>query len=180
MTGVSAGYLKIWVVRYKTWAESGYQQALAKKMQAMSAGTADEKPPPPPAGSAHDGWPEPAHYDKTGMERYRVAFLAENQLWLQVAVSEMMDKKTLERHRQDLLDGLAGIVNEVAPKDYAPEGTDAVEKEHAHAMILSTESHEFSMPASLHFARCSLSISAKRDLREFGLEAAHEERDDVT
>lgn len=129
MTGVSAGYLKIWVVRYKTWAESGYQQALAKKMQAMSAGTADEKPPPPPAGSAHDGWPEPAHYDKTGMERYRVAFLAENQLWLQVAVSEMMDKKTLERHRQDLLDGLAGIVNEVAPKDYAPEGTDAVEKE---------------------------------------------------
>eukprot|EP00913_Durusdinium_trenchii_P013300 g12483.t1 len=124
MTGVSAGYLKIWVVRYKTWAETGYQQALVKKMQAMSGSTADEKPPPPPAGSAHDGWPEPAHYDKHGLERYRVAFLAENQLWLQVAVSEMMDKKTLEKHRQDLLDGLAPIVNEVAPKDYAPEGTD--------------------------------------------------------
>ncbi|CAK9101409.1 unnamed protein product [Durusdinium trenchii] len=129
MTGVSAGYLKIWVVRYKTWAETGYQQALVKKMQAMSGSTADEKPPPPPAGSAHDGWPEPAHYDKHGLERYRVAFLAENQLWLQVAVSEMMDKKTLEKHRQDLLDGLAPIVNEVAPKDYAPEGTDVVEKE---------------------------------------------------
>lgn len=27
--------------------------------------------------------PRPAHYDKNGMERYRVAFLAENKLWLQ-------------------------------------------------------------------------------------------------
>eukprot|EP00438_Fugacium_kawagutii_P023522 Skav207255 [mRNA] locus=scaffold2560:77583:86824:+ [translate_table: standard] len=41
----------------------------------------DEKPPPPPAGSAHDGWPEPDA--ELGLGRYRVAFLAENQLWLQ-------------------------------------------------------------------------------------------------
>lgn len=46
-----------------------------------------------------------------------------------MAVSEMMDKKTLKKHREELLDGLAAVVNEVAPTDYAPEGTDAVEKE---------------------------------------------------
>jgi len=148
MTGVSAGYLKIWVVRYRTWAETGYQQAIMKKMQAMSGSTADEKPPPPPAGSVHDGWPEPAHYDKHGMERYRVAFLAENQLWLQVAVSEMMDKRTLEKHRQDLLDGLASIVNEVAPKDYAPEGTEAVEK----------EMFQFGAPPAMDLARAASEI----------------------
>eukprot|EP00931_Biecheleriopsis_adriatica_P048079 TRINITY_DN27768_c0_g1_i1.p1 TRINITY_DN27768_c0_g1~~TRINITY_DN27768_c0_g1_i1.p1 ORF type:complete len:5619 (+),score=1069.33 TRINITY_DN27768_c0_g1_i1:1474-16857(+) len=128
MTGVSAGYLKIWVVRYRTFAQAGYQQALMNKMQSMTGMSADEKPPVAPPGSVHDGWPEPAHYDKTGMERYRVAFMAENQLWLQVAISEMKDKKTIHQNREQLLDGLSSLLGEVAPKDYAPEGTDGVEK----------------------------------------------------
>ena len=32
--------------------------------------------------------PRPAHYDKNGMERYRVAFLAENKLWLQACLGQ--------------------------------------------------------------------------------------------
>jgi len=129
MTKVSAGYLRVWVVSYKTFAQAGYQQAMTRGMQAMSALPADEKPPPPPPGSVHDGWPEPAHYDKTGMERYRAAFVAENQLWLQVAVSELRDKSLMQQTRGELLHGLATLLNEVTPEDYAPDGVEGIEKE---------------------------------------------------
>ncbi|OLP80955.1 hypothetical protein AK812_SmicGene38574 [Symbiodinium microadriaticum] len=88
---------------------------------------------------------------------YRVAFLAENQLWLQVAVSEMMDKRTLEKHRQDLLDGLASIVNEVAPKDYAAEGTEAVEK----------EMFQFGAPPAMDLARAASEVLVSPSLRGF-------------
>ena len=52
-------------------------EALAKKMQAMSGSTADEKPPPPPAGSAHDGWPESEALDVLQM----ASFQAEFSIW---------------------------------------------------------------------------------------------------
>jgi len=129
MTLVSAGYLRVWVVTYKTFAQAGYQQAMMKGVQAMGALSNDEKPPAPPPGSVHDGWPEPPQYDKTGMERYRAAFMAENQLWLQVAVSEMKDKRLIQQTRGDLLHGLANLLNEVSPEDYAPEGVEGIEKD---------------------------------------------------
>lgn len=58
------------VRKYRCSLRSSRRSALQRLEPTSSAQLkVDEKPPPPPAGSAHDGWPEPAHYDKTGMER---------------------------------------------------------------------------------------------------------------
>lgn len=149
MTVVSAGYLKIWVVRYKTYAQAGLQQGVMSALQNTSPNAVDpDKPPKPPPGSVHDGWPEPAQYDKIGMERYRVAFVAENQLWLQVAVTEMKDKKVIGQSRKELLDSLAQLLNEVSPENYAPGGLDDVER----------ETFSFGAPPALDLARAASEV----------------------
>lgn len=54
------------------------------------------------------------------MERYRRAFLTENQLWLQSAFSELQDERLLVAHRESLLRSLASITGELGPDKYAP------------------------------------------------------------
>eukprot|EP00933_Yihiella_yeosuensis_P063043 TRINITY_DN6609_c2_g2_i1.p1 TRINITY_DN6609_c2_g2~~TRINITY_DN6609_c2_g2_i1.p1 ORF type:complete len:1191 (-),score=286.08 TRINITY_DN6609_c2_g2_i1:195-3314(-) len=145
MSLVSAGYLKVWVVNIWLRHQQQAQQALQQKMSQQHGQGQKEKPPPPPMGSVHEGWVEPATYDANGMERYRLAFLSENQLWLQAQVSEIKEQKTILENRTDLLDGLADLLNEVGPKSYAPEGIDDVEK----------DAFAFGAPPQLDLARAA-------------------------
>ena len=66
-------------------------------------------------------------------------------------VDQIESKVTCRRDCSGILAFLAPVFCEVAPKDYAPEGTDAVEKEHAHICPFhDSVPHKFSrMPASL-------------------------------
>jgi len=51
-----------------------------------------------------------------------LAFLTENQLWLQATLAELRDDTTIIQQRDSLLAGLADLLREVAPARYAPGG----------------------------------------------------------
>jgi len=121
-----ANYLNIWRARKKTatMMEQEYQKEILQSIKATSAQAAFGAAPKAPPGSAHEGWPEPAPYDAKGMERYRMAFLNENQQWLQATFSELNDRKLIIQHREALLKSLTELLSEVPPERYAPEGED--------------------------------------------------------
>jgi len=54
------------------------------------------------------------------MERYRIAFIRENQLWLQHVFSDLMDRQTQTEYRSTLLKSLSRILDEVEPQYYSP------------------------------------------------------------
>merc|ERR1740138_307695 len=75
-------------------------------------------PPVPPTGSVHEGWNEPTPRDAKGMERYRAAFLLENQLWLQTMFTQLDDKRIMTQQRDGLMASLSELLNEVPPSRY--------------------------------------------------------------
>merc|ERR1719487_2248842 len=74
-----------------------------------------------PPGSALANWPEPGERDVHSLQRYREAFLKENQLWLQHSFVDIMDDATIARYRTTLLTSLAKILNEVDAKNLGPK-----------------------------------------------------------
>jgi hypothetical protein len=130
----SAGYLKIWVVVRKDIVNPfmdlkfGLDRTAAEAASYMGPGGAimNRKglPPLPPQGSVHEGWNEPTPRDAKGMERFRAAFLLENQLWLQSTFSELQDKRIMCQQRDGLLKSLTDLLGEVPPDRYAPQGED--------------------------------------------------------
>merc|ERR1719197_14953 len=73
-----------------------------------------------PPGTALANWPEPGERDVHALQRYREAFLKENQLWLQHSFVDIIDDKTIARYRTTLLTSLAKILNEVDAKKLGP------------------------------------------------------------
>uniref|UniRef100_A0A7S4Q5Y7 Uncharacterized protein n=1 Tax=Alexandrium monilatum TaxID=311494 RepID=A0A7S4Q5Y7_9DINO len=125
-TLISAGYLKIWMVK-KDGVLHAHQMAdsgatgLAATNSMLEAKKKLVAPPPPP-GSCHEGWPEPPPYDKAGLERYRMAFLRENQLWLQSAFAELEDNHVIVQQREAMLEQLAHLIGQMPPSKFGPEG----------------------------------------------------------
>jgi hypothetical protein len=124
MVVTSADYLKIWVVRKK---DPLLAAKLGTGLTTLGTTAADQlrlgpAPPPPPPGSALEGWMEPQSTDVRGMERYRAAFLRENQVWLQATFSELRDQRMLLHQRDILLATLSDMLAEVPPERYAPDG----------------------------------------------------------
>jgi len=120
MTLISASYLKIWTTH------EGHAQ-VRKPMVDMLKDQPDERlgetgadAPLPPRGTILDGWPVPSPRDRLGLERYRHAFLKENQLWLQVAFSELEDNNIMMHHREALLKSLTALLGELSTQDYGP------------------------------------------------------------
>jgi len=120
LANVWANFLKIWVVIPQN-VQHG-QGAMGQQPGGLlgNVGRVGSRaaPPKPPPGSAHEGWPEPQAYDAKGMERYRRAFLMENQQWLQATFASLRDRSTITQHREPLLQALASLLGEVAPSQY--------------------------------------------------------------
>ena len=76
----------------------------------------------PPAWSVLHDWKPPMANDIIGMDRYRSAFIQENQLWLQHVFKELLDEETQLRYRRTLLKSLTRILEEVEPQYYSPFG----------------------------------------------------------
>jgi hypothetical protein len=65
-----------------------------------------------PVGSVLYNWPEPSPGDKAGWDRYRSAYLKENQLWLQAHMDTLIDSQTTIDYRRKLMDSLAKVLKE--------------------------------------------------------------------
>ena len=65
-----------------------------------------------PVGSILYNWPEPSPGDKAGWDRYRAAYLKENQLWLQAHMDSLIDSQTTIDYRRKLMDSLAKVLKE--------------------------------------------------------------------
>eukprot|EP00927_Polykrikos_kofoidii_P025916 TRINITY_DN23207_c0_g1_i1.p1 TRINITY_DN23207_c0_g1~~TRINITY_DN23207_c0_g1_i1.p1 ORF type:complete len:1174 (-),score=248.35 TRINITY_DN23207_c0_g1_i1:98-3358(-) len=136
MVLTSAGYLRIWVVIQKNWANPFMDPNVLKTaleggdinvvsntlLPKVGLAPSQKAKPEPPHGSVHEGWIEPSSGDIKGMERFRRAFLMENQLWLQTTLGEMTDVNVLVEHREKLLKSLTGLLKEVPPERFAPAG----------------------------------------------------------
>jgi hypothetical protein len=122
MVVTSANYLKIWMVQRKDpllaakLGSTGLTALGKQKIDPFSGGAA---PPPVPAGAQFQQEPPPS--DVLGMERYRKAFLRENQVWLQASFSELRNERMLLHQRDVLLETLAQMLAEVKPSEYASE-----------------------------------------------------------
>merc|ERR1719478_2078349 len=113
---IFANYLQIWEVEK---AASGVKpQDLQQQVFWGDRKTMGKAAPP---GSALANWPEPGERDVHTLQRYREAFLKENQLWLQHSFVDIMDDATIARYRTTLLTSLAKILNEVDAKNLGPK-----------------------------------------------------------
>eukprot|EP00928_Gymnodinium_smaydae_P024083 TRINITY_DN1960_c1_g5_i2.p1 TRINITY_DN1960_c1_g5~~TRINITY_DN1960_c1_g5_i2.p1 ORF type:complete len:6923 (-),score=840.57 TRINITY_DN1960_c1_g5_i2:138-18908(-) len=155
MVLTSADYLKVWVVKRKDvmYTEAGGMtlgvQLTSDAARALAGlPMKPPLPPPPPLGSVHEGWPEPTPRDGKGVERYRQAFLRENQLWLQDTFTEMNDRRMMVQQRLGLLRSLADLLSEVPPDRYAPAGLDDV----------SAEAFAMGKEPPMHLARASREV----------------------
>jgi hypothetical protein len=113
LLGVVADYLKIWYV------EKGGDNAgsIATDDEVNDIGRLfqdrdDEGIIKAPASSVLYNWPEPPDGDKHGWERFRMAYLKENQLWLQAHMDSLIDGPTTVEFRKLLMDSLANVLNE--------------------------------------------------------------------
>jgi len=123
MVMTSAGYLKIWVADRRNLFRADPRLSMMDAAAApKDSYTNGVKPPAPPPGSIHEGWVEPTPRDAKGMERYRAAFLLENQLWLQSTFAELRDKKLLVQNRETVISALTALLGEVPPERYGPQG----------------------------------------------------------
>ena len=66
----------------------------------------------PPTSSTLYSWPKPRKGDRIGWERYRLAYLRENQLWLQAHMDSLIDGPTTVEFRRLLMDSLANVLKE--------------------------------------------------------------------
>jgi hypothetical protein len=74
----------------------------------------------PPAWSILHNWKPPHSSDFLGMDRYRTAFIKENQLWLQHVFVDLLDHETTAEYRSTLLKSFTKILGEVEPQYYSP------------------------------------------------------------
>ena len=120
---ITADYLKVWFVKSKrndaSATESVTQDASdgddINRFENMIDPDAQDKPKvtiEPPVGSALHNWVEPSTGDKSGWERYRLAYLKENQLWLQAHMDNLIDGPTSVEFRKVLMDSLAKVLKE--------------------------------------------------------------------
>merc|ERR1719387_2374287 len=113
---IFANYLQIWEVDKAT---TGVSQADVQGNVFWADRKNLGRTAPP--GSALANWPEPGERDVHSLQRYREAFLKENQLWLQYSFVDIMDEATIARYRTTLLTSLAKILNEVDAKNLGPK-----------------------------------------------------------
>lgn len=118
-TLTTADYLRIWQVHVP---EYGTTMSLAGVDQELLALDAVDKKlgPKPPPRSVLAGWTEPTAKEPAALQRYREAFLKENQLWLQHIFADLIDQKVLTQYRQTLLLNLAKVLDEIQPQYYSP------------------------------------------------------------
>jgi hypothetical protein len=120
MIKVTANFVRLWVVRTKNPHQMTSHNFFGQV--AFSTFVDENAPPKAPPGSAHEGWPEPVPQDLQGMERFRTAFLLENQLWLQATFAELRDNTRITQHRKSILEELSSLLDEIAPSKYAQVG----------------------------------------------------------
>jgi len=127
---ITADYLRIWSVGKRgetaetaVTVESAAAQTLEDNYeQLLSAGAGHEDDASghrrrpvslrAPVGSVLYNWPEPSPGDKGGWDRYRLAYLKENQLWLQAHMDALIDSQTTMDYRRKLMDSLAKVLKE--------------------------------------------------------------------
>lgn len=80
-----------------------------------------------PVGSVLHDWPEPSSGDAAGWQRYRIAFLKENQLWLRAHMDTLIEGPTTVEYRKLLLESLAKILRESNILDLTAKGSAALE-----------------------------------------------------
>ncbi|CAD7965434.1 unnamed protein product [Amoebophrya sp. A25] len=76
----------------------------------------------PPAWSVLHDWKPPHASDVLGLDRYRTAFVQENQLWLQHVFADLLDEQTTLKYRRTLLKSFTKILGEIEPQYYSPFG----------------------------------------------------------
>ena len=121
---IGADYLKVWFVKQRG-VDGGDTDTVDAGGETEQDGTARiaqlltqdgdsnrEKSIAAPLGSALYNWPEPSAGDKAGWERYRLAYLRENQLWLQAHMDGLIDGPTSVEFRRLLMDSLASVLKE--------------------------------------------------------------------
>ncbi|KAF4668451.1 hypothetical protein FOL47_003034 [Perkinsus chesapeaki] len=133
-TITTANYLKLWQVN-----EAPMKYPTATVAALTAAATRQQDSPlvplvkiPAPPRSALAFWPEPSEADAHNLERYREAFVKENQLWLQHSFDELLKDDVLVKHRKALLKSIAGAIGEVDPDEYNPaSGSDLQQRARA-------------------------------------------------
>ena len=111
---VMADYLKIWFVEAKA-TESVTEDGGAGnviEIAELLRNDDEEVVIKVPTSSSLFNWPLPSEGDKLGWERYRMAYLKENQLWLQAHMDHLIDGPTTVEFRKLLMDSLAKVLKE--------------------------------------------------------------------
>jgi hypothetical protein len=91
-----------------------------------------------PIGSALFNWPQPAAGDRAGWDRYRSAYLRENQLWLQAHMDNLVDPMTIIEYRRKLMDSLARVLKETNILGLELKRVPLVEHEHHREAVTRT------------------------------------------
>ena len=107
----AADYLKLWFVDRpdeKIAEDRAADAAFEEKLRTGS----DEVMVVAPNTSALFNWDEPSAADKSGWERYRMAYLRENQLWLQAHMDVLVDGQTSIEYRRLLMETLSKLLKE--------------------------------------------------------------------
>jgi hypothetical protein len=113
---ITADYLKIWMVNKTRQDVAPDERTLSdeENFEQIVLGGEDGRNIHlrAPVGSVLYNWPEPSPGDKGGWDRYRLAYLKENQLWLQAHMESIIDSKTTIDYRRKLMDSLAKVLKE--------------------------------------------------------------------
>ena len=109
----AADYLKIWFVDTADAEERAEDVAFEESLRLVTLGEeGKEQIVKAPFTSALFNWPEPSLGDKSGWERFRMAYLRENQLWLQAHMDILVDGPTSVEYRRLLMESLSRILKE--------------------------------------------------------------------
>jgi hypothetical protein len=129
---VIADYLKVWFVKRSDETLGVTEEENELVARILRGFDYDEVVVKAPATSALHNWPEPRVGDRVGWERYRMAYLKENQLWLQAHMDSLIDGPTTVEFRKVLMDSLAKVLNEsnilkLSAKTSTADGVDSLE-----------------------------------------------------
>jgi len=109
---VVADYLKIWFVEAKATESLTEDGGMVLEIAELLKNDDEETFIKVPTSSLLYNWPLPSEGDKLGWERYRMAYLKENQLWLQAHMDRLIDGPTTVEFRKLLMDSLAKVLKE--------------------------------------------------------------------
>lgn len=128
VTSTIADYLEIWYVPYTDMEFSllrGYNEirGLDEELRDQEADFAtNKKAIVAPTWSVLHDWKPPHASDVLGLDRYRTAFVQENQLWLQHVFADLLDHDTNLQYRRTLLKSFTKVLGEIEPQYYSPFG----------------------------------------------------------